>query len=110
MQEGSAGSLLGLVGSLAMGTLAKSARDRGLDASGVLNLLGREEAMPGDFAKALQGAGLLDSVTDRVTLVPPAAAAPVKPAPAPPRPAATSAPVRTPAPPPGRPWWHCWWG
>ena len=42
LPEGSSGSLLGVVGSMAMAAFGNSAQDRGLDATGVLRVLGAE--------------------------------------------------------------------
>ena len=58
-------SLLGLLGPVVLGVLGKEARDRGLDASGLANLLTSQKnnvsaALPAGFSKYLSEAGVLD--------------------------------------------------
>lgn len=115
LPEGSSGALLGAVGSIAMAALGNTAKDRGLDAAGVLRELQGEKdeiarALPGDFASSLRDAGLLDSIPG----IPGAAAAaapkvaPVPPRPVPPR-ATVSEPRTTVTEPPrqsGGGWWR----
>ena len=60
-------SLLGLLGPVVLGVLGKEARDRGLDASGLANLLTSQKnnvsaALPAGFSKYLSQAGVLDDV------------------------------------------------
>ncbi len=81
-----AGPLLGLAGSMALGGLKQTADAQGLDAGGLMRLLGDQKnaiaaAIPGDFAKALGGTDLIGS--DILKLAQPAA----------PRPAAAAAPA-----------------
>jgi hypothetical protein len=109
LPEGASGSLLGVVGSLAMAALGKSAQDRGLDAAGVLRELQGEKdeiarALPGDFASSLSGAGLLDSIADRIPSGAAAAAAPK--VSAAPRPAAPRATISEPPKASGGGWWR----
>ena len=78
-----AAPLLGLVGSMTLGGLKKTADDQGLDAAGVMKLLTREKGdiatgLPADFMKSLEGTGLLGELA-------PAAPAAARPAPVPPR-------------------------
>jgi hypothetical protein len=127
--EGGSGTLLGIVGTLVMGALGRTARERGLDARGVLNALAGEKdtvarALPADFAGMLSGTGLLpdDAAPTAAPASAPAAGPTARPAtaapgsaPAAPHPASRPAPAAPgpasrPAPPPprptGRPWWH----
>jgi len=65
--EGGAKSLLGLLGPVALGVLGKEQRDRGLDASGLANLLISQKnnvsaALPSGFSKYLSAAGIPDDV------------------------------------------------
>ena len=58
-------SLLGLLGPVVLGVLGKEARDRGLDPSGLANLLTSQKnnvsaALPAGFSKYLSEAGVLD--------------------------------------------------
>ena len=60
-------SLLGLLGPVVLGVLGKEARDRGLDASGLSDLLTSQKnnvsaALPAGFSKYLSQAGVLDDV------------------------------------------------
>jgi hypothetical protein len=103
-------SVLGTAAAAIMGGLGKTAKDRNLDAAGIIGALQSEKdeiarAMPGDFARQLEGTGVLDALSDRMDLVrgPAEAAATLE----------TREPVRKPAPrvttppePTGRPWWH----
>ncbi|SMO65820.1 hypothetical protein SAMN06265221_1065 [Paracoccus laeviglucosivorans] len=114
--EGAGGPFLGLLTNFVMGKLGGIARERGLDASGVLGLLSSDkaaiaQAMPRELANSLRSAGMLDAVGAELD----ALDAPVRATP--PRaqvePVATlSQPVHTPrmpqaaAIPAGRPWWH----
>ncbi len=93
-----AGSLLGLVGSLAMGGLAKTAKDQNLDADGVLKYMESQkseiaDAIPAEVRNALGGTGLLAALD-----LPQSAARPAT------GPAATTtrAPTPKPAPPPAK--------
>lgn len=68
--DGPAKSLLGLVGPVALGAVAKQQKDSGLDAGGLAKmLLGQKDnitaAMPAGFADLLKGTGLLDAVAPR---------------------------------------------
>ncbi|MGF1562742.1 MAG: DUF937 domain-containing protein [Geminicoccaceae bacterium] len=68
------GSLLGVASSLVMGTLGKKAKEQNLDTQGALGLLDqhRDEiarAMPADFARSLEGTGLLDAFSDKMGLI-----------------------------------------
>ena len=61
-------SLLGMLGPIAMGTLAQQQKASGLDSAGIAKLLdGQKEniakALPAGFGDLLKGSGLLDSVT-----------------------------------------------
>ena len=67
---GNAGSksLLGLLGPVALGVLGQQQRDKGLDASGLANLLTSQKsnvvgALPSGFSKYLSDTGILDDVT-----------------------------------------------
>src|SRR6516162_8544286 len=77
--EGGAKSLLGILGPVALGVLGREQRDRGLDASGLANLLISQKnnvsaALPSGFSKYLSQAGIPDDViasTARVASQPP---------------------------------------
>src|SRR5215510_1183559 len=65
--EGGAKSLLGILGPVVLGVLGKEPRDRGLDASGLANLLISQKnnvsaALPSGFSKYLSAAGIPDDV------------------------------------------------
>ena len=74
-------SLLGLLGPVVLGVLGKEARDRGLDASGLANLLTSQKnnvsaAMPAGISKYLSQTDILDDVATSRTptsLEPPSA-------------------------------------
>ena len=121
LPEGSSGALLGAVNSVVMRNLGATAH--GLDGRALVDALNAEKsaiarALPGDFAKTLAGAGLIESVTDHMGIrsVDPVAPAPRAPEPRPavvrpaePRPAEyrPAAAVRPePVVAEGRPWWH----
>jgi hypothetical protein len=94
VDQNKASSLLGLAGSLAMGGIGKAAQEQNLDAAGALRMLENQKgdiaaALPADFAKMLEGTGLLDGLGT-------AAPAATKPA------AAAAAPRVTPTPPPAK--------
>lgn len=94
VDEDKASSLLGLAGSLAMGGIGKAAQEQNLDAAGALRMLENQKgdiaaALPADFAKMLEGTGLLDGL---------GAAAPAATKPA----AAAAASRVTPTPPPAK--------
>ena len=118
LPEGSSGALLGAVNSVVMRGLGTGAAERGLAGRGLVDALNSEKALiaralPGDFAKTLEGAGLIEAVADQVGIgtpdpvaPPPRAAAPhpVEHRAADHRPAAAARPESVPAE--GRPWWH----
>jgi hypothetical protein len=123
LPEGSSGALLGAVNSVVMRNLGTTATAHGLDGRALVDALNAEKsaiarALPGDFAKTLAGAGLIESVTDHMGIgsVDPVAPAPRAPEPRPavvrpaePRPAEyrPAAAVRPePVVAEGRPWWH----
>jgi hypothetical protein len=94
VDQDKASSLLGLAGSLAMGGIGKAAQEQNLDAAGALRMLENQKgdiaaALPADFAKMLEGTGLLDGL---------GAAAPAATKPA----AAAAASRVTPTPPPAK--------
>ena len=94
VDQDKASSLLGLAGSLAMGGIGKAAQEQNLDAAGALRMLENQKgdiaaALPADFAKMLEGTGLLDGL---------GAAAPAATKPA----AAVAASRVTPTPPPAK--------
>lgn len=67
-------SLLGLLGPVVLGVLGKEARDRGLDPSGLANLLTSQKnnvsaALPAGFSKYLSEAGVLDDAASRTRTV-----------------------------------------
>ncbi len=67
MGEAPTKSLLGMLGPVAMGTLAQQQKSNGLDAAGLARmLLGQKEnianAMPAGFSDLLKGTGLLDGL------------------------------------------------
>jgi hypothetical protein len=67
--DGASKSLLGLLGPLVLGGLAKHQRQAGLDAGGLAGFLASQKdniasAMPSGFANMLGGTGLLDSLGD----------------------------------------------
>ena len=102
VEQDKANSLLGLAGSLAMGGIGKAAQEQNFDAAGALRMLEDQKgdiaaAVPADFAKMLEGTGLLDSVGG-VPAAAPAAA--VKPA--------AAAPRATPTPPAKKSGWTRW--
>src|SRR6516164_5470411 len=82
--EGGAKSLLGLLGPVVLGVLGREQRDRGLDASGLANLLISQKnnvsaASPAGFSRYLREAGIPDDVIAsraRVASQPPASASP----------------------------------
>jgi hypothetical protein len=60
-------SLMGLLGPVLLGVLGREQRDRGLDASGLANLLSSQKnsvvgALPSGFSNYLGGTGILDDV------------------------------------------------
>lgn len=62
-----AGSILGMVGPIALGSLKDQVADQGLDAAGLAQFLGDQQsniagAMPAGFAGQLQGLGLFDQL------------------------------------------------
>lgn len=68
LEDKASTGLLGLVGPVAIGTVAKQQKDSGLDAAALARmLLGQKEniaaAMPAGFGELLKGSGLLDAVT-----------------------------------------------
>ena len=72
--QGGARSLLGLLGPVVLGVLGKEQRDRGLDASGLANLLTSQKnnvsaALPSGFSKYLSQAGIPDDVIASKTRV-----------------------------------------
>jgi len=113
LPEGSAGAMLGVVSSALMRNLGNVAAERGLDGRALVSALNSEksaiaQALPADFAKTLQGAGLIEAISDQLR---PVAPQPVEhePRPAQVRPAEhrAAASVRSePVQPQGRPWWH----
>jgi hypothetical protein len=65
-------SLLGLLAPMVLGVLGREQRDRGLDASGLANLLMSQRnnvsaALPAGFSKYLSETGILDDVTGSTT-------------------------------------------
>jgi hypothetical protein len=69
VDEKAAGPLLGLVGATALGGLKTAAEKDGLDAAGVLRMLGGQQdkltaAIPSDLGKALGSSGLLPRAAD----------------------------------------------
>jgi hypothetical protein len=65
--EGASKSLLGLLGTVVLGTLGQQQRSGGLDANGLAGLLASQKdsiaaAMPSGFANLLGGTGLLDAI------------------------------------------------
>lgn len=96
--EGPSKGLLGLVGPVALGALAKQQTEAKLDPAGLAKMLLSQKdniakAMPAGFSDLLKGSGLLDAVAP-----PPAPVA--KPAPAPAPKPAQPAPVAPPQPAP----------
>ena len=123
LPEGSSGALLGAVNSVVMRNLGTTATAHGLDGRALVDALNAEKsaiarALPGDFAKTLAGAGLIEAVADHMGIgsVDPVSPAPRAPEPRPavmrpaePRPAEhrPAAAVRSePVLAEGRPWWH----
>lgn len=108
LPEGSAGALLGVVNSTLMRNLSNAAAERGLDGRALVAALNSEKsaialALPADFAVTLEGAGLIDAVSDQLRTAAPKSNV------TPPRPSEQRAPafVRSePVRPEGRPWWH----
>jgi len=71
--ESGSKSLMGLLGPMVLGVLGHEQRDRGLDASGLANLLTSQKdtiqaALPSGFSKYLSQAGILDDVTSAATM------------------------------------------
>jgi hypothetical protein len=67
--QGKSASLLGTLAPIVMGTIAQQQGNRGLDASGMANLLASQKdniaaALPAGLGKLLSGTGLLDSLGD----------------------------------------------
>jgi OmpA-OmpF porin, OOP family len=83
IDEKAAGPMLGLAGSAALGGLKTAAGEQGLDAAGVMRLLGSQKeqinaAIPSDLGRMLSVAGILPQAEDTRSTV--RAATPVKPA------------------------------
>ena len=83
IDEKAAGPLLGLAGSAALGGLKTAADTQGLDAAGVMRLLGTQKdqiqgAIPADLGRMLSASGLLPQAADVTNAtrasIPPAAA------------------------------------
>jgi len=82
--EGGSKSLLGILGPVVLGVLGREQRDRGLDASGLANLLISQKnnvsaALPSGFSKYLSQAGIPDDVIasrPRVESRPPVSSSP----------------------------------
>src|SRR5262249_48700185 len=82
--EGGAKSLMGLLGPVVLGVLGREQRDRGLDASGLANLLISQKnnvsaALPSGFSKYFSQAGIPDDVIasrPRVESRPPVSSSP----------------------------------
>ncbi len=83
IDEKAAGPLLGLAGSAALGGLKTAADTQGLDAAGVMRLLGTQKdqiqgAIPADLGRMLSASGLLPQTADVTNAtrasIPPAAA------------------------------------
>jgi hypothetical protein len=71
--ESGSKSLMGLLGPMVLGVLGHEQRDRGLDASGLADLLTSQKdtiqaALPSGFPKYLSQAGILDEVTSAATM------------------------------------------
>lgn len=101
MSQENSGALMGLAGSLAMGSLGKAARDQNLDAAGALKMLeGQKDsiaaAIPADLAGALAGTGVLEGLGDAGKPAATAAKPEVKPAAPAPKPAPKPAPAPEP--------------
>jgi hypothetical protein len=67
MGDGATKSLIGMLGPIALGSIAGQQKSSGLDANGLASMLmGQKDniaaAIPGDFAKMLGGSGLLDGL------------------------------------------------
>jgi len=67
--QGASGSLLGMLGPVVMGTIAKQQSTGSLDAKGIASLLASQKAsiaaaLPAGLGKLLGGTGLLDSLGD----------------------------------------------
>ena len=74
-------SLLGLLGPVVLGVLGQQQRDRGLDASGLANLITSQKsnivgALPSGFSKYLSDTGILDDVTSGARVASRASATP----------------------------------
>src|SRR5262245_2541737 len=74
-------SLMGLLGPVVLGVLGQQQRDKGLDASGLANLLTSQkstiaDALPSGFSKYLSDTGILDDVTSVARAAPRATATP----------------------------------
>ncbi len=86
LDEKAAGPLMGILGSTALGGLKSAADREGLDAAGVMRLLGTqkdqiEKAIPADLGRMLSTAGILPpvaEVTDAARAAIPTAAAPAQ--------------------------------
>ena len=68
INSGSSKNLMGLLGPVVLGVLSQEQRDRGLDASGLANLLTSQKsnvigALPSGFSKYLGDTGILDDVS-----------------------------------------------
>jgi hypothetical protein len=71
LSQGSAGSLLGALGPVVMGALAREQRSQGLDAQGLAGMLRDQkdhiaQALPAGLASSLGSAGLLEGIGDRL--------------------------------------------
>jgi hypothetical protein len=72
IEESGSKNLMGLLGPVVLSVLGHEQRDRGLDASGLANLLSSQKdtvqaALPSGFSKYLSQAGILDEVTRAAT-------------------------------------------
>lgn len=72
IEESGSKNLMGLLGPVVLGVLGHEQRDRGLDASGLANLLTSQKdtvqaALPSGFSKYLGQAGVLDEMTQAAT-------------------------------------------
>ena len=75
IEESSSKNLMGLLGPVVLGVLGHEQRDRGLDASGLANLLTSQKdtvqaALASGFSNYLSQAGILDDVTRAATVSP----------------------------------------
>lgn len=113
LPEGTSGAVLGVVNSVLMRSLKTQSAERGLDGRALVAALNSEKsaiarALPADFARTLEGAGLIEAVSEplRTAAPQPTAAQAHPPEPRSPEHRAAAAVRAEPVQAEGRPWWQ----